>query len=159
MSGGGGDRALVVACWRWRHIGSRGKNAHVRFCMCACMCSQTRMCACMCSQTRMNACMCSKTFMCAHMCPCMCSQSCMWARICACMYSQTCMGAHRPQRDSIRSQTLHSKGTAYDITKYQTFLAKYGILCPLLTAEGQHIISCNTQFSGRNIPLKARITR
>ena len=33
------------------------------------------------------------------------------------------------QRDSIRSQTLHSKGTAYDITKYQTFLTKYGIVC------------------------------
>ena len=36
----------------------------------------------------------------------------------------------RAQRDSIRSQTIHSKGTAYDITKYQTFLTKYGIVCP-----------------------------
>ena len=36
---------------------------------------------------------------------------------------------HRAQRDSIRSQTIHSKGTAYDIAKYQTFL-KYGIVCP-----------------------------
>ena len=35
----------------------------------------------------------------------------------------------RVQRDSIRSQTLHSKGTAYGITKYQIFLVKYGILC------------------------------
>ena len=46
----------------------------------------------------------------------------------------------RAQRDSIRSQTLHSKGTSYDITKYQTFLTKYGIVCPfkrnMLTAEG-----------------------
>ena len=72
-------------------------------------------------------------------------------------------GQYRAQRDSIRSQTFHSKGTAYDITKYQTFLTKCGIVCPfkghLLTAEGQHTISCNTLFSGRNTPLKARITR
>ena len=37
---------------------------------------------------------------------------------------------NRAQRDSIRSQTTHSKGTAYDITKYQTFLTKYGMVCP-----------------------------
>ena len=36
----------------------------------------------------------------------------------------------RAQRDSIRSQTFHSKGTAYDITKYPTFLTKYEIVCP-----------------------------
>ena len=36
----------------------------------------------------------------------------------------------KAQRDSIRRQTLHYKGTAYDITKYQTFLTKYGIVCP-----------------------------
>ena len=30
----------------------------------------------------------------------------------------------RAQRDSIRGQTLHSKGIAYDITKYQTFFTK-----------------------------------
>ena len=35
----------------------------------------------------------------------------------------------KAQRDSIRNQTFHSKGTAYDITKYQTFLTKYGIVC------------------------------
>ena len=39
---------------------------------------------------------------------------------------------NRAQRDSIRSQTFHSKGAAYDITKYQTFLTKYKILCPFL---------------------------
>ena len=32
----------------------------------------------------------------------------------------------RAQREYIRSQTIHSKGTAYDITKYQTFLTKNG---------------------------------
>ena len=36
----------------------------------------------------------------------------------------------RAQRDSIRSQTILSKGTADDITKYQTFLTKYEIVCP-----------------------------
>ena len=36
----------------------------------------------------------------------------------------------RAQRDSIRSQTFPSIGTAYDITKYETFLTKYGIVCP-----------------------------
>ena len=36
----------------------------------------------------------------------------------------------RAQRESIRSQTIHSKGTAYDIIKYKTFLTKYGLLCP-----------------------------
>ena len=35
----------------------------------------------------------------------------------------------RAQRDSIRSQTFHSKWTAYDITKYETFHTKYGIVC------------------------------
>ena len=35
----------------------------------------------------------------------------------------------RAQRDSIRSQTLHSKGTACDITKFETLLSKYGIVC------------------------------
>ena len=40
------------------------------------------------------------------------------------------LACFRAQRDSIRSQTLHSKGTAYDITKYQTFLTKYGKVCP-----------------------------
>ena len=38
--------------------------------------------------------------------------------------------AHRAQRDSIRSQTIHTKGKAYVTTKYQTFLTKYGIVCP-----------------------------
>ena len=33
----------------------------------------------------------------------------------------------RAQRDSIRSQPIHAKGTAYGVTKYQTFLTKYGI--------------------------------
>ena len=37
---------------------------------------------------------------------------------------------NKAQRDSIRSQTIHSKGTAYDITNYQTFLTKYEIECP-----------------------------
>ena len=32
----------------------------------------------------------------------------------------------RAKRDSLRSQTFSSKGTVYDITKYQTFLTKYG---------------------------------
>ena len=63
----------------------------------------------------------------------------------------------RAQRDSIRSQTIHSKGTAYDITKYQTILTKYGIVCPFKRTFA-NIISCNTLFSGRNTPLKARIT-
>ena len=36
----------------------------------------------------------------------------------------------RAQRDSISSQTLHSKGTAYGITIYKTFLTKYGIVWP-----------------------------
>ena len=36
----------------------------------------------------------------------------------------------RAQRDSIRSQTFHSKGTAYDITKYETFFTKHGIVYP-----------------------------
>ena len=37
---------------------------------------------------------------------------------------------YRAKRESIRSQTIHIKGTAYDITKYQTFLTKYGIVSP-----------------------------
>ena len=37
----------------------------------------------------------------------------------------------KAQSDSIRSQTIHYKGTSYDITKYQTFLTKYEIVCPL----------------------------
>ena len=36
----------------------------------------------------------------------------------------------RAQRSSISSQTILSKGTAYDITKYQTSLTKYEIVCP-----------------------------
>ena len=36
---------------------------------------------------------------------------------------------NRAQRESIRSQTIHSKGTAYYINKYQTFPAKYGTIC------------------------------
>ena len=46
-------------------------------------------------------------------------------------------------------------------TKHQlTNMEKYVLLKGhLFTVEGQHIISCNTLFSGRNIPLKARITR
>ena len=36
----------------------------------------------------------------------------------------------RAQRDNIRSRTTHSKGTEYDITKYQTFITKYGMVCP-----------------------------
>ena len=36
----------------------------------------------------------------------------------------------RAQRDSIRSQIFHSKGTAHYITKYETFPTKYGIVCP-----------------------------
>ena len=35
----------------------------------------------------------------------------------------------RAQGDSIRSQKLHSKGTAYDIPTYQTFVSKYGDIC------------------------------
>ena len=42
----------------------------------------------------------------------------------------------RAQRDNIRSQTIHSKGTAYAITKYQTFINKYGIVCPFQRAFG-----------------------
>ena len=48
----------------------------------------------------------------------------------------------RAQRESITSQTIYSKGTACDITKYQTFLTKYGlvrenvchlcVICPML---------------------------
>ena len=38
-------------------------------------------------------------------------------------------GRHRAQRDSVRSQTIHFKGTAYYITKYQIFLTKYGLAC------------------------------
>ena len=47
--------------------------------------------------------------------------------------TQHCLtiGLFRAQRDSIRRQTLHSKRTAFDITKYQTFLTKYDIVCPL----------------------------
>ena len=33
------------------------------------------------------------------------------------------------ERPSIRSKTIHSKGTAYDISKYKTFLTKYGLVC------------------------------
>ena len=39
-------------------------------------------------------------------------------------------GSTRAQTDSIGSQIIHSKGTAYDITKYQAFLTKYEIVCP-----------------------------
>ena len=33
------------------------------------------------------------------------------------------------QRPSIGSQKIHYKGTAFNITKYQTFLTKYGLVC------------------------------
>ena len=36
----------------------------------------------------------------------------------------------RSQKISLRSQTVHSKWTAYDTTKYQTFLTKDGKVCP-----------------------------
>ena len=42
----------------------------------------------------------------------------------------------RAQRDSIRSQTFHSKGTAYDNNKYETFPTKYGIVCPFKRTFG-----------------------
>ena len=45
-------------------------------------------------------------------------------------YHLDCCSQVRAQRDSIRGQTLHYKGTAYDITKYETFLTRYGIVCP-----------------------------
>ena len=54
----------------------------------------------------------------------------------------------RAKRESIRSQLIHSKGSAYDITKYQTFLTKYVLLKGnLLTAEGHQFswVKCEPQ--------------
>ena len=50
---------------------------------------------------------------------------------------------HRAMKDSLRSQTIYSKGTAYDITKYKTFLTKYGIVCPF---KGTFVNSRGTAY-------------
>ena len=55
---------------------------------------------------------------------------------------------------------FNRRGSAAILEEVYLRLARHVLLKEhLLTAEGQHITSCNTLFSGRNIPLKARITR
>ena len=42
----------------------------------------------------------------------------------------------RAQRDGIRSQTIHSKETPYDITQTKHFFTKYGAVCPFKRTFG-----------------------
>ena len=62
----------------------------------------------------------------------------------------------RSQKISIRSQTVHSKWTAYDTTKYQTFLTKDGKVCPFertfVTSRGKAVEAEVKQWKKQQVP-------